>query len=166
VSMGPGGPEHLWVFGIVALPTFIYISALTYVSTLEDSGPQRGRILLGATFMALGALMASLVIPMLVAGDSVSGATGFKDVHDMVSQVMKHWQGFIFSTVLAGWIFRRASNARDKKGIMLLVRDGIGGLIFLDAALVAALGSVSLALGVAALVIPAAISVAIFKKLA
>lgn len=49
---------------------------------------------------------------------------------------------------------------------MLLVRDGVGGIILLDAALLASFDSPIPALCVAALVIPAAISVAIFKRLA
>ena len=49
---------------------------------------------------------------------------------------------------------------------MLFVRDGVGGIILLDAALVGSFEGLIPALGVAALVVPAAISVAIFKRLA
>jgi hypothetical protein len=55
---------------------------------------------------------------------------------------------------------------------MLLVRDGVGGIIILDAALLASLypaydnGPAYLWIAVAALVLPAIVSVALFKKLA
>jgi len=53
----------------------------------------------------------------------------------------------------------------DKKGVMLLVRDGVGGLSLLDAGLLASYELIPACL-IAALVLPAVFSVAIFKKLA
>jgi hypothetical protein len=72
----------------------------------------------------------------------------------------------LLAAVLAGWIVRRARGAGEKKGVMLLVRDGVGGIILLDAALLASFDSPVPALGIAALVVPAVISVALFKRLA
>jgi 4-hydroxybenzoate polyprenyltransferase len=166
VPMGGEFPPAPWVFALVALPTFLYVSALTYVSTLEDVGGDRAKVFLGGALMALGALLAAIALPLWSAVDGRSAATGAPDLHGIVNHAWRNWHGIVFATLLAGWILRRARAATDRKGIMLMVRDGVGGIIFLDAALVGSLAGLIPALCVAALLIPAVISVAIFKKLA
>lgn len=160
---GGAGQVELEGYFIFALPCLLYVSALTFVSTQEDTSLQRGKILLGAAVMALGALLAAGGLQTV---DAVSAATGFKDLPGSIHQRVRNWEGLIFATPLALWVLRRAWAARDKKGIMLMVRDGVGGIIFLDAALIASEGRILAGLLIASLVIPAMISVAIFKKLA
>jgi 4-hydroxybenzoate polyprenyltransferase len=164
--MGSESVVPLWVVSLIAFPTFLYVSALTYVSTLEDIGPDRTKLSFGTAFMALGALLAAVAVPVWSAVDGRSAATGAHDLHGVVQHAWRNWHGMVFATLLTAWIIRRAWAARDKKGIMLMVRDGVGGIIFLDAALVGSLAGLIPALCVAALVIPAVVSVAIFKKLA
>lgn len=163
VPIGHGaGNVEIEGYLILALPAFLYVSALTFVSTLEDTDPHRGKMLAGAVVMAFGALIAALGLQTVHA---VSSATGFQDLSGSLHRWVR-WEGLIFASPLAFWVFRRAWMARDKKGIMLMVRDGVGGIIFLDAALVASDGRLVPGLIIASLVIPAMISVAIFKKLA
>jgi 4-hydroxybenzoate polyprenyltransferase len=149
-----------WVLGLAALPSLVYVSALTYISTLEDSQVDRVKVFVGAAFMALGALLAAVGVRLLVG----KGLTGLWDY--LLVDMSTHWHGLLFATTLTAWLCRRAWGARDKKSIMLLIRDGVGGIIFLDAALLGSFQGLLPALCVAALVIPAAISVAIFKRLA
>ena len=49
---------------------------------------------------------------------------------------------------------------------MMLIRDGVAGFILLDATQLAAMGKEIAAVGIAALLLPAALSIALFKKLA
>jgi hypothetical protein len=161
-----GATIPTWVFMIVAFPTFLYISAVTYVSTLEDGALDRTRLFLGASLMALGALLAAVTLPIWSAVDAHAGATGPPDVHAILKRAIHSWEGFGFASLLTGWIIRRAWTAQDRKGIMLMVRDGIGGVIVLDASLVVSFADPFAAFCVAALVIPAILSVAVFKKLA
>jgi 4-hydroxybenzoate polyprenyltransferase len=149
-----------YVFGI-ALPAFIYVSALTFVSTQEDGAVNRRHVAVGAAFMVLGAVFAAFVGPMsehLRFFNSNSAAVIF-------GSGSPRWIAAPFSAVLAAWIVYRASKAADKKGVMLLVRDGVGGIILLDAALLASYEIVPAFL-IAGLVLPAILSVAVFKKLA
>lgn len=152
-----------WALCLLALPMFVYVTSLTYASTLEDVGPDRTRLAFAVAGMALGALLAAGLAPVFNAVDGWSAASG---AGRMVKSAMKHWQGFVFATPLVAWLLRRAWAARDKKGIMLLIRDGVGGIILLDAAFLASGYGLTPAVYVAALVIPAAVSVAIFKRLA
>ncbi len=129
-----------------ALAPLVYGSALTFISTLEESQVRRRVVVLGVLFMALGAL-----VPM-----GVRSAWYF---HRAL------W-GLVPAGLLIGWTLCRASRATDRKGVMLLVRDGVAGFILLDATQLAASGMFIPAAGIAALLIPAALSVAGFKKLA
>lgn len=160
--LAPGALRVTWpyVFG-VALPAFIYVTALTFVSTQEDAAVNRRHLAFGAGFMILGAAMASFVGPMaehLRFYNSENPAVIF-------GSRPPTWISAPFSAILAAWILYRAWKAVDRKGIMLLVRDGVGGIILLDAALLASYEIVPACL-IAALVLPAMVSVAIFKKLA
>ena len=60
----------------------------------------------------------------------------------------------------------RAAKAVDRKGVMILVRDGVGGIILLEAVTLFSAGLVVPGVAIAGLVVPAALSVAGFKKLA
>jgi 4-hydroxybenzoate polyprenyltransferase len=146
-----------WQYAILALPALVYVSSLTYVSTLEDASPSRRKVMVGAALMSAGALLAALAGPVL----------------QIVVYFAPFWEAaskfpwaFLFSIILIGWTVRRAAHADDEKSIMLLVRDGVGGIILLDAALLASCEDVVSALMVASLLVPAALSVAVFKRLA
>jgi hypothetical protein len=152
----------------IILPTFIYVTSLTYVSTLEDGELHRGRLWTGAAFMVVGAGLASFILPLTYYMEFVD----LRQPVYLVRQVPFTWQATLFAGSLGIWTIRRALQAREKKGIMLLVRDGVGGIIFLDAALLASLYPTYIQVAqiapfvVAALVVPAILSVAIFKRLA
>ncbi|MBI3856352.1 MAG: hypothetical protein HY293_11750 [Planctomycetes bacterium] len=160
------GAADFRIIALVLAPTLVYVSSLTYVSTLEDVGADRRKLGVGAALMALAAQAAAIALSLSLSIDGRSAATGAPNVHSVVGDLLGRWQGTLYASVLAAWILRRAWGARDKKGIMLFVRDGVGGIILLDAALVASLDGFNTALWVAWLVIPAAISVVIFKRLA
>lgn len=146
-----------WQYGMLALPALTYVSSLTYVSTLEDVGPSRQKLIVGVSLMCLGALLAAL------AGPAIQMAIYFVPFSE--AALRKPW-AFLFAIVLIGATVRRAAHADDKKGVMLLVRDGVGGIILLDATLLASCEDELSALMVATLVVPAALSVAVFKRLA
>lgn len=155
------------VMAYMALPEFVYVTALTYVSTLEDGIPHRGKLAFGAGAMVIGAGLACNLIPTAFAIRGIDHPWVIPIEHAPFS-----WRAALLMGVLALWILRRAFGAKDKKGIMLFVRDGVGGIIVLNAALLASLqpwyerDAVNVPFGVAALLIPAIFSVAIFKKLA
>lgn len=167
VNAGLLSPEGLKVMGLMAMPEFVYVTALTYVSTLEDGVPQRGKVAVGAGGMVLGAGLACNLFPFFYRTLGPLSTRTFQ-----IDVAPFSWRAALFTGILACWILRRAIGAKDKKGIMLLVRDGVGGIIILNAALLASLqpwyehNAVNVPFGVAALVIPAIVSVAIFKKLA
>jgi len=145
----------------VLFPTFIYVTALTYVSTLEDGTPNRRHLVFGAAFMVLGAGLSTFVAPM---------AEHLRFFNSENPQVIfgvgaARWAPVLFAAALSTWILYRAWKAADKKGVMLLVRDGVGGIILLDASLLASY-DLKIACLVAALTLPAIFSVALFKKLA
>jgi hypothetical protein len=156
-----GAARTSWpnVLGVL-FPTFIYVTALTYVSTLEEGTPNRRLLAAGAAFMGIGAGLAVFVSPMaehlrFYNGENMAVILGLSG---------SRWAPVPFAGVLAAGIGFRAWKAVDRKGVMLLVRDGVGGIILLDAALLSSyeLGPACL---VAGLVLPAMLSVALFKKL-
>lgn len=145
----PFGPTHLMLseYGrltILAVAPVLYGTALTFISTVEEGEVRRRVVLLGAAFMGIAALLPGL----------------------LHACVRGSFWGFIPAGVLIVWICARAMRATDRKGVMLLVRDGVAGFILLDSAQLAAAGKLGPAAAVAALLIPAALSVAWFKKLA
>lgn len=153
-----------WHCAVVAGPLFAYVTALTYVSTLEEGQAlSRGRLATGAGVMILAALAAASVglLWRLVLGSSP---------RDLLAQTRESfsWTAVVVASSLGVWLARRAVRARDRKGVMLLVRDGVAGIILVDASLVLSLTvrPVAWGLGVAALLLPAAGAVALFKKLA
>lgn len=150
-----------------AAPTFVYITALTYVSTQEDGVPSRWRILTGAGFMVFAAGVAGFVFPL---SESLIFMNTLNPVEHWAYTAgnMVWWRPLPFTAPLTCWILYRAWKAVDRKGVMLLVRDGIGGIIFLDAALCCMFGTSDYAFPwlIASLVLPAIASVAVFKKLA
>ncbi|RPH49186.1 MAG: hypothetical protein EHM91_03390 [Planctomycetota bacterium] len=143
-----------WQYAMMALPAFVYVTSLTYVSTLEDGGPVRNRLMVGTLLMTAGAWLAAL------AGPAVNAVVFFSSFS--LNQI---WP-VVFALALSGWIQYRKRGAVDKKGIMLLVRDGVGGIILLNATLLASFGGVIEAFFIINLLIPAALSVAMFKRFA
>ncbi len=128
---------------MLALPSFLYVTSLTIVSTLEDRLSARSRLFTGLLGM-IGAAFA----PLLFAGTRSGPGEAWLPL------------------MLGAWLCYRAIGARDRKGVMRLVRDGIGGIIALNAiTLVCAVGWIP-ALGLLLLLIPALIAVEIFKRLA
>jgi hypothetical protein len=73
-------------------------------------------------------------------------------------------EAWVVSGLLAAWIIRRA--AAKPAAVKLLVRDGVAGIILLDASMVMSCGLLVPGLAVAALLVPAALGVWGFKKLA
>jgi hypothetical protein len=144
----------------VLFPTFIYVTALTYVSTLEDGTPHRRHLAAGAVFMGVGTGLSVFISPLaehLRFYNSENPAVIF-------GTGGSRWASAFFATVLFSWIAVRAWKAVDRKGVMLLVRDGVGGIILVDAALLSSYDLRSAFL-VAGLVLPAIVSVTMFKKL-
>jgi 4-hydroxybenzoate polyprenyltransferase len=131
----------------LAFPLFLYVTALTFVSTLEEGRFSRRRLAAGAGAMGAAALLGSHWSRYLDEAIPIAAPA------------------LVTSAILAGWIAWRAVKARDKKGIMLLVRDGVGGVIVLDGTLLMSAGLLIPGLIVASLVLPAALCVAWFKKL-
>lgn len=122
---------------IVAAVSVLYGTGLTFVSTLEEGQTGGLRLWAGTAAMLLGALSPAILHPAsLVPGG-----------------------------LLAAWVLLRALRAKDRKSIMLMVRDGVAGFILLDAALVAPLGWVAPAL-IASLLVPAFLLLQLFKRLA
>jgi len=145
---------HPWKCALVVLPAFFYGTSLTYVSTLEDSDVDRRKLGMGVFGMAVGALSAAIVIPLLDIG---KGGDGLR--FNVLPAVAVAW-------MLVGWIVRRAWKARDRKLLMLLVRDGVAGYILVDAALVLPVTDWRRGVLIGLLLIPAAASLALFKRLA
>jgi 4-hydroxybenzoate polyprenyltransferase len=152
----------------LGLPEFIYVSALTYVSTLEDGAVGRRRLAVGCGLMVIGGGLASFILPLAYQLEFLTTWNPFI----VVRYVQVDWRATLLSGLLGCWILRRAWKAVDKKGVMLLVRDGVGGIILLDASLLASSAQMFdmyafyVPFLIAALIIPSILSVAIFKKLA
>jgi 4-hydroxybenzoate polyprenyltransferase len=125
----------------VGLPAFVYGTALTWVSTLEEGRVNRAVLWGGGLVMAAGALGPAAIR---------HGA----------------WPGWAAGAALGAWILFRTLKAADRKGVMLIVRDGVAGFIVLDAAWLFAAGLNPAGLMVAGLLLPAATAVYAFKKVA
>ncbi|HEX7896428.1 MAG TPA: hypothetical protein VF950_01515 [Planctomycetota bacterium] len=120
------------------MPSLIYGTSLTFVSTLEDGQGRKGLRWLGVAGMA-GAAVAPAILGRPTA--------------------------WVPALLLAGWLVKRALAEPDRKGVMLLVRDGVAGFILLDATLLASFGRTAEAAVVAALLLPAFGLMAIFRRL-
>jgi 4-hydroxybenzoate polyprenyltransferase len=132
-----------------AFASFVYVTSLTLVSTLEEGMKGRRTLWLGVLGMGLGAALPSclaILVPGRAPWDTVLGA--------------------VVAAFLIGWVAFRASRAAERRGLMILVRDGVEGIALLDASMLIAAGSTGAGAAVAALVLPAILCVAWFKKLA
>jgi 4-hydroxybenzoate polyprenyltransferase len=136
----------------VVLPIFGYVTCLTFVSTLEDVAMDRRKVFLGALGMSVCAIAAALAFPFLVSWYGVR-------------QDLDISRGLAMAGILVAWVLFRAWKARDRKGVMLMVRDGVAGIILVDAALVSPWEPQS-GLKLACLLVPAFLSLQIFKRLA
>jgi 4-hydroxybenzoate polyprenyltransferase len=156
------GELKVWECAILILPTLIYVSGLTYVSTLEDVEFSRGTLTVGVGMMSAGALLAVVAFPLLL----------FMFVSDLTGRVsfppvgIVRWPESMAPLGLIAWLLSRALRAKDRKGVMLLVRDGVAGIILLDSMILLGAGLPRQGLWIAALLLPAAAAVAIFKRLA
>ncbi len=131
---------------IFSVVSFIYVSALTFISTLEDRQARKGVV------RALALVMCASVVVAFLTGKAVSppGSPAC----------------WIAGGPLIVWILARAWRATRRERIMLLVRDGVAGIILLDASMVLSCGLLVPGLAVAALILPAALGVWGFKRLA
>jgi hypothetical protein len=143
-----------WAFAVVVAPVFGYVTCLTYVSTLEDGPVDRRKVVVGAVGMSVCALLAACMSPVAEAvwGESLSK-------FHLFPALIPAW-------ALVGWLGRRAWRAKERKDVMLLVRDGVAGIILVDAAMVLSFNEVVKGLMVAGLLIPAIFCLFLFKKLA
>lgn len=139
---------------LLAGASLLYVTALTAVSTYEDR-PVAGKARtagLGAGFLAM--ILAAFIPSagwLLWKGSAAAPA------------------GLAAGALLAAWIGGRALRVlrgKPEGEIRLLVRDGVAGIILLDASMVLSCGHLGAGLAVAALLVPAAIGVWGFKKLA
>jgi 4-hydroxybenzoate polyprenyltransferase len=128
-----------YVWPSIAL--FVYGTSLTFVSTLEDGAVRRGVLWLGAAGMVAGALLPSLA-------------------------ALPAWQALGPAGLLVLWVLFRALRATDRKGLLLMVRDGVAGFILLDASIAIRYYDPRIGLAIAALLIPAFLLIALFKRLA
>jgi len=128
-----------------AAMTFVYVTALTFVSTMEDKKFNKAGVIIGTGVMCIAAAWPT-IFSFALTGDRTEA----------------RWLVLI---ILVGWLGYRAHKASDRKGVMLLVRDGVGGIILLNAIYLLSSGSHDEGLAVATLVLPAAAAVALFKKL-
>ena len=146
-----------WQYAMLVLPAFVYVTALTYVSTLEDATPNQRKVRVGVGVMCFGALLAALV------GPAIHILVYFEPFWEAA---LRRPGAILIPIVLSGALIRLALQANDEKGVMTLVRDGVAGIILLDAALLASVEDMLSGLMIASLLLPAALSVAIFKRLA
>jgi 4-hydroxybenzoate polyprenyltransferase len=150
------GDWKIWEVVLAALPEFIYVTSLTYVSTLEDTALNRRRLGWGVAGMGLGLLLAGVLVPAVrhvLASESGGGPLA------ELAALASAW-------LVIAWLGRRAWKAADKRGVMLLVRDGVACIILLNAIYLASVQIWIPALAVASLIVPAALSLALFKRLA
>jgi 4-hydroxybenzoate polyprenyltransferase len=130
----------------LAVPVFVYVTGLTFASTMEEGKIRRPLLFAWTGVMAAGALL-SVVMTSLFGDDWGTQHAWF------------------FSIALSGWLGWRAFRASDRKGVMLLVRDGVAGIIVVHAARLFADRLNPEGFSVLALLIPAILLVAWFKKL-
>jgi len=150
-----------WRYFILAVPVFVYVTALTYVSTLEDAAVDRRKLAAGVIGMIVAGFMASYAHAFFLA---VWMAEEFREIFAGVFRA--EWSATLLAVVLALWLARRAWKAADKKGVMLLVRDGVACIIVLNSILLTSMRHFVAAAIIAALLLPAAASIALLKRLA
>jgi hypothetical protein len=138
IGVAAAAPAWTGATFALGLPSLVYGTSLTFVSTLEDGEGRKGLRWLGVAGMSAAALAPA---------------------------ALGRWPALIPAGLLVAWLLRRAAAPPDKRNVMLLVRDGVAGFILLDAALLASFGRFAEAGAVAALLVPAFALVALFKRL-
>jgi 4-hydroxybenzoate polyprenyltransferase len=120
-----------------------YGTALTWASTLEDAERVEPR-------------------KVWTAGGFMSGALLFAAMLG-ISSVVQIAAGLSVAAPGIAWILSRVRKAGDKRTLMLLIRDGVAGFIVLDACLIVGRNP-SAGIGILSLLIPASLSLMIFKR--
>jgi len=149
-------PEGFRIPVAVALVPLLYVTSLTFVSTLEEGVFKRWKVFAGTGGMAAGAILAAVWVPYL----ATTGRT--EELGAALSAGAAAWWP---AGVLILWLARRAAGAVNRTGVMLLVRDGVGGILLLDSAILLSGQKTVTGAIVAAMVVPAALSVMLFKRL-
>ncbi len=138
---------------LFTVTSFIYVTALTFASTFEERRMDRRGPRIAWAACVLGMVAGAVAPPFLPrawGGESVAVRPAALAV----------------SALLAGWIMLRARRVgRRPAEVKLLVRDGVAGIILLDASMVMSWGAFFLGLAVAALILPAAFGVWLFRRL-
>jgi 4-hydroxybenzoate polyprenyltransferase len=140
---------------IILVPLF-YVTSLTFVSTLEEGVFRRWKVFAGAGGMILAAILSVVWIPYLSIRDR-----GAELGRALEAAAPAWWP----AGILILWIARRAGDAVNRKGILLLVRGGVAGILLIDSALLLSNRQTVTGVIVAAMIVPAALSVALFKRL-
>ena len=141
------GSEPVRTALLLGVPALVYVSGVTFVSILEDRKIQLPLLAIGGVWIIAGAFTPELIRWTL-------------------REPEFNHTAWIVSAALAGWIAYRTVTAKDRKGVMLIVRDGVMGVIVLDATILIAAGLIDQGIAVGFLVILTAFSVLLFKKLA
>ncbi len=128
-----------------AAALFVYVTGLTFISTLEEGKGSKRMMVFGVVSMALAA-----AAPVFIG--RLCFASPYSD-----------W-GWAASAPLIAWIAWRVRKDWDREGIMKLVRDGVAGVILLDASMVLSAGHWLRGPAVAALLIPAVLFVWLFTR--
>lgn len=144
---------------VFAGASFVYVTALTFVSTLEEGEVSKARLFFGVGLMILAAAAPALVISPFWRPEAGLPRAGEGLV------LRGNPAASLAALLLIAWLAARGARARDRRGVMLLVRDGVAGIIVLDATLLLAAGLTVPGIVVAGLVLPAALLVAVFKRL-
>lgn len=160
-----------WMCAFYAFPEFLYVTALTFISTLEDGPIRRARVALGAALMGLAVFLAVQWVPLtaFIGGNTPPshwGSTYYTVLNYFKSEFRLSIPLAATSLALIGWMGFRAYRVRERKDVMLLVRDSIGGIIVLNAIVLMSVGSTTAGFALLGLILPAVVSVAIFKRLA
>lgn len=143
---GTGPSVRSGMLGVTFL--FLYVTALTFASTYEEGEPKRK----GAAAAILTMGLAALGLPFAFAAGTGSPLRP---------------AALAVAGVLAGWVLFRGLEVRRKgrEALPRLVRDGVAGILFLDAAMLLSCGHLVPGLAVAALLVPAAAGVWGLKRL-
>jgi len=146
---GPSGNLALLFAGAV----FLYVLMLTFVSLFEEVRDRRAPFVAGVA--AGTVLMAAAALAPSFAGAVGGGGAGVRP------------EALAAGGLLAAWTaFRGLQSLRRTDAVRLLVRDGVAGIIVLDASMLLSCGLLVPGLAVGALLVPAALGVWGFKKLA
>lgn len=160
---------------VVALPELLYVTALTFVSRQEEGTVQRWKVFVGAFIMILALTATVHWIPAVHYG-SIRSPYSFMVEMDQSEQVwwglVRYFQrefkpvvpALIPALLLSGWLIYRATRARNRKAVALFVRDGVAGIILLDATLVMSAGAIMPGFWISALLGPSIWLLLTFKS--